>query len=105
MTLSRPDESSPLRSIFSGISARDLLVAALTIAGGWCAMQVRISTFAEQQAENARNIAALNQVVTQKLDKETYRADQQHLQFQLNDISETVHGINQFLLDHPRNAK
>jgi hypothetical protein len=102
MTLRSPDENSPLRSIFSGITLRDLVVAALTIIGGYCAMQIRISTFAEQQAEQQRQIDVLVQEQTQKVDDKVYRADQQHLQMQLSDISETVHGINQFLLERSR---
>lgn len=105
MTLRQPDETSPLRWIFSGITLRDLVVAALTIVGGWCAMQVRIATFAAQQAEQQRQIDVLVQEQAQKVDDKVYQADQQHLQMQLHDISETVHETNQYLLDHPRGEK
>lgn len=105
MTLGKPDENSPLRSIFSGITMRDLIVAVLAIAGAYCTMQVRTSTLAEQQAEQSRQIDILQHEQAQKLDKEVYQTDQQRLYTQLNDIAGTVHQINQYLLDHPRSDR
>lgn len=105
MTLRSPDENSPLRLFLSEITPRNLFMLVAAIVGTYCTMQVKMSTYAELQAEQQRQIEILQREQAQKLDKEVYQTDQQRLYTQLNDISQTVHGINQYLLDHPRQEK
>lgn len=103
MTLLKPDEDSPalpIRWIQSAFRPRDMVIAALAVFAAWGTMQLRMQTADDRQADDRRDIVQLQHDMKEKLDKEVYQSEQQHLQMQLNDISETVHDINKFLLEN-----
>lgn len=105
MTLRKPDDTPVVQWLLGDIKPQHLIMAVSLFAGAYYATNARVSSVAQRQDEQAKQIDQISTAMSLKVDKEVYAVQQQEIHIQLNRIGDTVDRIDQNLTDHPRGSR